>query len=229
MFSKKVARIKVTTSIYIANRQLFICGREDGSIVLLSGMDTIKAHLFQELQHGKLSQFFNTMLPLTFRSIGFSQDKVLQAHYGRVTCLLYPNQHHTRYDPSYLVSGSSDFSVCLWDINSESLLQKFNLQSGEITQILVPPPTSSVLSFKLCSTLSLIWMLDFQPRIQHCICSVAKDHSVCLISLKERKCVLLASRHLFPVACIKWRPMDDFMMVSCTDGTLYVWQMETGI
>lgn len=49
-----------------------------------------------------------------------------------------------------------------------------------------------------------------------------------LVSLKERKCVLLASRHLFPVTCIKWRPLDDFMMVACSDGTLYVWQMETG-
>lgn len=68
----------------------------------------------------------------------------------------------------------------------------------------------------------------FQPRIQQCICSVGKDHSVTLISLKERKCVLLASRHLFPVTNIKWRPLDDFLMVACSDGTLYVWQMETG-
>lgn len=64
--------------------------------------------------------------------------------------------------------------------------------------------------------------------MQQCICSVGRDHSVSLISLKERKCILLASRHLFPVTCIKWRPLDDFMMVACSDGTLYVWQMETG-
>ena len=29
--------------------------------------------------------------------------------------------------------------------------------------------------------------------------------------------------------CIKWRPLDDFMMVACSDGTLYIWQMETGM
>ena len=29
--------------------------------------------------------------------------------------------------------------------------------------------------------------------------------------------------------CIRWRPLDDFMVVSCSDGTVYVWQMETGI
>lgn len=71
-------------------------------------------------------------------------------------------------------------------------------------------------------------LITIQPRMQQCICSVGKDHSVSLISLKERKCILLASRHLFPVTCIKWRPLDDFMMVACSDGTLYVWQMETG-
>lgn len=27
---------------------------------------------------------------------------------------------------------------------------------------------------------------------------------------------------------IKWRPFDDFMIVGCSDGTAYVWQMETG-
>ena len=80
---------------------------------------------------------------------------------------------------------------------------------------------------KIHSLIFLLFFL-FQPRIQQCICSVGKDHSVTLISLKERKCILLASRHLFPVTNIKWRPLDDFLMVACSDGTLYVWQMETG-
>jgi WD40 repeat protein len=57
---------------------------------------------------------------------------------------------------------------------------------------------------------------------------VASDHSVTLLSLQERKCVTLASRHLFPVVTIKWRPLDDFLIVGCSDGTVYVWQMETG-
>ena len=27
---------------------------------------------------------------------------------------------------------------------------------------------------------------------------------------------------------IRWRTRDDFMVVGCSDGTVYVWQMETG-
>lgn len=49
-----------------------------------------------------------------------------------------------------------------------------------------------------------------------------------LLGLKELKNILLASRHLFPVKEIRWRPLDDFLLVRCEDDTVYVWQMETG-
>ncbi|XP_013915172.1 PREDICTED: WD repeat-containing protein 7-like [Thamnophis sirtalis] len=39
---------------------------------------------------------------------------------------------------------------------------------------------------------------------------------------------MLASRHLFPIQNIKWRPSDDYLVVGCTDGSVYVWQMDTG-
>lgn len=39
----------------------------------------------------------------------------------------------------------------------------------------------------------------FQLRILTSICSVAADHSVTLLSLREKKCIMLAARHLFPV------------------------------
>ena len=40
--------------------------------------------------------------------------------------------------------------------------------------------------------------------------------------------MMLASRHLFPVVTIKWRPLDDFLIVGCSDGSSYIWQMESG-
>lgn len=69
----------------------------------------------------------------------------LDGHAGRVTCLLYPYQLHTRYDPAQLVSGGADFTLCLWNISSGTLLQKFCVQVGEIAQLLVPPANSSVI------------------------------------------------------------------------------------
>jgi len=39
---------------------------------------------------------------------------------------------------------------------------------------------------------------------------------------------MLASRQIFPVTTIKWKPLDDFLLVGCSDGSVYIWQMETG-
>ncbi|XP_026473359.1 WD repeat-containing protein 7 isoform X2 [Ctenocephalides felis] len=151
-----------------------------------------------QLLHGNHQQY-----------VDWPPHQLLTGHQGRVNCLLCPSLANSRYDRVHLVSGGVDFAVCLWDIYSGVLLHRFCVHAGEITQLLVPPETCS-------------------PRIQKCICAVASDHSVTLLSLSERKCITLASRHLFPVVSIKWRPLDDFMVVGCSDGTVYVWQMETG-
>ncbi|VDM11954.1 unnamed protein product [Wuchereria bancrofti] len=66
------------------------------------------------------------------------------------------------------------------------------------------------------------------PRILHTICSIAGDNSAALLSLKENKCLLLASRQLFPIVEVKWRPLDNFLLLKCEDETVYVWQMDTG-
>ncbi|KAK9744711.1 WD domain, G-beta repeat [Popillia japonica] len=186
--------VKLTASIYLPQQSRLVVGREDGTIIIVPATQTIMLQLL----HGNHQQFD-----------GWPKHQVLSGHGGRVNCLLYPFREHSRYDKNHLVSGGVDFAVCLWDLYSGSLLHRFCVHAGEITQLLVPP--------NACST-----------RIQKCICSVASDHSVTLLSLTEKKCVCLASRHLFPVTTIKWRPLDDFMIIGCSDGTVYVWQMETG-
>ncbi|XP_017694621.1 PREDICTED: WD repeat-containing protein 7 [Lepidothrix coronata] len=135
--------------------------------------------------------------------------RTLRGHRNKVTCLLYPHQVSSRYDQRFLVSGGVDFSVIVWDIFSGEMKHIFCVHGGEITQLLVPPDNCSA-------------------RVQHCVCSVASDHSVGLLSLREKKCIMLASRHLFPIQVIKWRPADDYLVVGCSDGSVYVWQMDTG-
>lgn len=186
--------IKLTASIYLPLQSRLVAGREDGTIVIVPATQTVMLQLL----HGKHQQF-NDWPP----------HQVLAGHFGRVNCLLYPFLVHSRYDKAHLLSGGVDFAVCLWDLYSGTLLHRFCVHAGEVTQLMVPPENCS-------------------QRIQKCICSVASDHSVTLLSLQERKCVTLASRHLFPVVTIKWRPLDDFLIVGCSDGAVYVWQMETG-
>lgn len=185
---------KLTASIYLPQQGRLVVGREDGSIVIVPATQTVMLQLL----HGNHQQYDD-----------WPPHQTLLGHTGRVNCLCYPFHVHPRYDKSHLVSGAVDFAVCLWDLYAGTLLHRFCVHAGEITQLLVPPNNCS-------------------PRVQKCICSVASDHSVTLLSLTERKCVVLASRHLFPVVNIKWRPLDDFMIVGCSDSTVYVWQMETG-
>lgn len=134
---------------------------------------------------------------------------ILHGHSGRVNCLLYPNSTNPRYDERYLLSGGQDFTVCLWDVPSGKLSYRFNVHAGEITQLLVPPNECS-------------------KSLQSSVCCVASDHSVSILNLNDRKCTLLASRHLFPVTVIKWTPSEDSMVVGCGDGSAHIWKIDTG-
>ncbi|KAL9985744.1 hypothetical protein ACROYT_G008185 [Oculina patagonica] len=183
--------IPVSASLYLPAQDCIVCGREDGSIVIISAARAAIAQLLK--------------LP----GSGWPAHRVLLGHKGRVTCLLYPHDEYPRYDKEFLVSGGADFSVKLWDIFTGDLLYTFSTHGGELLRLICTPP-------------------DCSNRVQSCICSVAQDHSVALLGLRERKCIMLASLHAFPVETIKWRALDDFLVVGCTDGSVYVWQMETG-
>jgi len=186
--------IPITSSLYLSSQGLIVCGRKDGSIVVINA---VKAALGQLLEANDITN--TDQQPLN----------VLRGHSGKVTCLLYPNEENPRYDVTHLVSGGADFTVRLWDVFSGTLLHTFNSHGGEVVKLIVTPP-------------------DCTARFLLCICSVAQDHSVALLSIRDRKTFLLASRHTFPVETIRWRAKDDFMVVGCADGTVYVWQMETG-
>lgn len=84
--------------------------------------------------------FVNVLLNL----LDWPPHQVLLGHSGRVNCLLYPHGAAPRYDKTHLVSGSVDFAVCLWDLYAGTLIHRFCVHAGEITQLLVPPDNCSV-------------------------------------------------------------------------------------
>lgn len=123
-------KVKITASVYLPLQGRLVCGREDGSIIMISATRTI---MLQLLTLKKRHSFDD-----------FSQFQILEGHAGRITCLLYPHHVHQRYDIQFLLSGGVDFSVCLWDIYSGALLHRFSVHAGEISQLLVPPKDCSV-------------------------------------------------------------------------------------
>ncbi|XP_026504333.1 WD repeat-containing protein 72 [Terrapene carolina triunguis] len=136
-------------------------------------------------------------------------SKVLKGHSRSVTCLLYPHSKSARFDPSWLVSGGQDSCVIWWDIFTEEILHQFTLQAGPVMNLLLSPE-----NYRLNG-----------HRIVCCICS---DHSVALLHLQERVCLLHARKHLFPVKMIKWHLAENLLIVGCEDDSVYVWEIETG-
>ncbi|KAK6631168.1 hypothetical protein RUM43_014264 [Polyplax serrata] len=136
--------------------------------------------------------------------------EILPGHNGKINCLVYPRAKYPHYNEAHLVSGGKDFSVCLWDIFKMELLHKFCVQCGEIIRFVVPPDTC-------------------YNKVRHSICSVSSNHSVAILNLTDQRCVILTPSHLFPIISLSWMPYAGFLIVECFDGSVYVWDVETGL
>lgn len=73
----------------------------------------------------------------------------MKRHNRRVTCLLHPYSDVASYDPKLLVSGSSDFTVNLWNLETGAWLYTFAVHGGGITKLFCCPQSGSVCYFIL--------------------------------------------------------------------------------
>ncbi|XP_027631412.1 WD repeat-containing protein 72 [Tupaia chinensis] len=139
----------------------------------------------------------------------FPPHKVLQGHHQSVTSLLYPHGLSSKVDQSWMVSGDRESCVILWNIFTEEILHKFFLEAGPVTSLLMSPENNRL-------------------RGDQVVCCVCSDHSVTLLHLEAKRCLLRARKHLFPVRMIKWHPVENFLIVGCADDSVYIWEIETG-
>ncbi|XP_050834515.1 WD repeat-containing protein 72 [Serinus canaria] len=195
-----------------------LCGSEDGfgsavvsSSVYIPGLDKLVCGC----ENGKIfvTLGLETARARLLENLSFLKDnlpyKVLNGHSGRVTCLLYPHDKSVRFDPSWLLSGGQDSVVICWDIFTGGILQQFNLQSGAVTELLRSPE-------------------HYRLKDQSIVCCVCSDHSVAILHLQKRQCLLHARKHLFPVKKIKFDPLENVLIVGCEDNSVYIWEIETG-
>ncbi|XP_069851477.1 WD repeat-containing protein 72 isoform X2 [Dipodomys merriami] len=136
-------------------------------------------------------------------------NKVLKGHHQSVTSLLYLHSVSSKLDQSWMVSGDQGSCVILWDIFTEEILHTFSLEAGPVTSLSMSPE-------------------NFRFRDDQIICCVCSDHSVSLLHLEGRSCLLQARKHLFPVRTIRWHPVENFLIVGCADDSVYIWEIETG-
>lgn len=77
--------------------------------------------------------------------------------------------------------------------------------------------------------LELIYFFLFlQFKSHRIVCCMCSDHSVALLHIQERACILHARRHLFPVKTLRWHPVENLLIVGCENDSIYIWDIETG-
>ncbi|KAL1782471.1 WD repeat-containing protein 72 isoform X1 [Sigmodon hispidus] len=134
---------------------------------------------------------------------------LLRGHHQSVTSLLYPHSLASKLDEGWMVSGDQGSCVILWDIFREEILHTFFLEAGPVTRLLMSPENLKLSDGQL-------------------LCCVCGDHSVALLHLEGRQCLLRARKHLFPVRTVRWHPVENFLIVGCADDSVYIWEIETG-
>ncbi|KAM7337306.1 hypothetical protein ACRRTK_003425 [Alexandromys fortis] len=132
---------------------------------------------------------------------------------GRITLWHIPDVPISKFDgsprdESWMVSGDQGSCVILWDIFREEILHTFFLEAGPVTRLLMPPENLKVSDEQI-------------------LCCVCGDHSVALLQLEGRQCLLRARKHLFPVRTVRWHPVENFLIVGCADDSVYIWEIET--
>ncbi|XP_034265136.1 WD repeat-containing protein 72 isoform X2 [Pantherophis guttatus] len=111
--------------------------------------------------------------------------------------------------PCWLLSGSRDSCVIWWDIFTGEALHRFALDAGPVDRLLLSPDSCRRKGHRL-------------------VCCVCSDHSVVLLHVQERACLMRARKHLFPVTALRWHPMENLLVVGCENDSVYVWDIETG-
>uniref|UniRef100_A0A8C6XZL2 WD repeat domain 72 n=1 Tax=Naja naja TaxID=35670 RepID=A0A8C6XZL2_NAJNA len=111
--------------------------------------------------------------------------------------------------PCWLLSGSQDSCVIWWDLFTGEALHRFMLDAGPIARLLLSPDSCRRKGHRL-------------------VCCLCSDHSVILLHVQERACLMRARKHLFPVTALRWHPMENLLVVGCENDSVYVWDIETG-
>jgi WD40 repeat protein len=110
-------------------------------------------------------------------------------------------------DHDQFVSGGTDFRVIVWHATTGAQIHCFTQHSARVERIIGPPKKDK--------------------RWRHCFLSVGGD-AVCLFSLQNYNCQYLFAGHTAAIDSIVWREDQDFLIVGCCDGAVFVWELGTG-
>ena len=171
-----------------------------------------------------------------------------QAHERRVTALYSPRpQAGDRW--RVVVSASDDFTIKVWRLFSFELHYCFNIHSGSVLH-LVPftaPPMPSACGAPGPATTALAGSsggssssssgsggaggsgalvdVDTTSLYRNSIMSIGADRCVAIFDLDRLECQHWLPGHYSPIVDVRWKVEQGYVMVSCLDSTLFVWEL----
>ncbi len=137
-----------------------------------------------------------------------------RAHTGPVSSLYCPPAEESSFGQTasasrdLFVSGGADFRIAVWHALTGVLVHVFAQHAGRVERLVGPPAGGT--------------------RWRHCFLSVGSDRTVSLFSLQNYNCQYVFVGHSAAVETIVWRDDQDFLVVGCSDGGVFVWELGTG-
>ncbi|XP_020583886.1 uncharacterized protein LOC110026981 [Phalaenopsis equestris] len=145
---------------------------------------------------------------------------LFSGHRGAVLCLA---AHHMSASSSnlslhrVLMSGSMDCTVCIWNLDSGTLLWVMHHHIAPVKQIILPPPWTN------------------RPW-NDCFLSIGEDGCVALVSIETLRVERMFPGHPSYPSVVAWDSRRGYLACLCRNrsvksdsvGVLYLWDVKTG-
>ncbi|EDQ87894.1 uncharacterized protein MONBRDRAFT_33150 [Monosiga brevicollis MX1] len=118
-------------------------------------------------------------------------------------------------DTGHIVIGSllamllhTDCTIGVWNVETGTLIHRLANQAGEI--------------LRLSNTHE-----GLLPRWRNCVAAINGDNSVCIYDIDKGICAARLAGHAYPISRLRWMAEDDFLLVECNNGMVYIWQLSS--
>ncbi len=199
------------------------------------------AEVLQTALNLRRNDRFNTVRELcdALKPESHQHSLPVRGHRGKVLSVAYSPDGQT------LASGSSTWTLRLWDAHAGKLLQSLDGHSGSVTSIAYQPGGRLLASASNNGTVRL-WdlaasqMLSVMQMHRGSIRSVAwnssgellasasDDRTINIWSIAARRTLYTLSGHSDSVLGLAWSPVDNLLASASADRTVRIWRIASG-
>ena len=168
-----------------------------------------------------------------------NQKKVLGKHTAAVECVFY------RPDGNYIVSGSDDKSLIIWDAKTGKKIRVLEGHTNLVSCLAYSPDGNYIVSGSVDKSL-IIWdaktgkkirVLEGHTNLVSClayspdgnyIVSGSVDKSLIIWDAKTGEKIKLLEGHTLPINCVAYSPDGKYIVSGSADESLIIWDAKTG-